>query len=222
MKYSVSDQPLKLREFGRNIQAMVEYALTIEDEELRTRVAHEIIRIMGNLNPSLRENPDYKQKLWDAIHIISDHSLNIESPYPPPPKEEEKSPQKRMEYYQFKPRYRQYGVNVQLMIKKALEMEEGAFKSAYLNLIANTMKQFLRNMDRETTPEQVIAEHMRELSGGKLDVSGDELTITKAPANFNNNNKSNHHHNRGKSNRRGSKGGGSKNYHRNGKNKRRR
>ncbi|MCI4666740.1 MAG: DUF4290 domain-containing protein [Bacteroidia bacterium] len=218
MEYSISEHPLKLREFGRNIQSMVEYAKTIEDKEMRTRIAHEIIRIMGNLNPSLRENPDYKQKLWDAIHVIGDYSLDIESPFPVPLRPEEEAPKERMGYFRLKPRYRQYGVNVQLMIEKALEMEDGEFKSAYLNLIANTMKQFLRNMDRETTPESVIAEHMRDLSKGRLVVSGEDLTINKAPVNYHNNNgKSNRNKN---NNRRGSKNN-NKNYGRGRKNGRR-
>lgn len=219
MEYSISEHPLKLREYGRNIQSLVDYAKTIEDKDTRTRISHEIIRIMGNLNPSLRENPDYKQKLWDAIHAIGDFELDIDSPFPVPPKPEEQEPKKRMEYFRLRPRYRQYGVNVQMMIEKALTMEEGEFKSAYLNLIANTMKQFLRNMDRETTPEGVIAEHMRDLSKGRLEVSGEDLTINKAPVNYHHhNNKSDRRHKGGA--RRNSKGGG-KNYSRGRKNGRR-
>lgn len=220
MEYSISEKPLKLREFGRNIQSMVDYAKTLEDKELRTRVAHEIIRIMGNLNPSLRENPDYKQKLWDAIHTIGDYSLDIDSPYPVPLSPEEEEPKERMQYFRLKPRYRQYGVNVQLMIEKALEMEDGELKSAYLNLIANTMKQFLRNMDRETTPEGVIAEHMRDLSKGRLKVSGEDLTINKAPANYHNN-KNNSGGRSKNNNRRGGSKNNNKNYNRNRKNGRR-
>ena len=75
MRYNISETPLRLKEYGRNIQGMVEYANSIEDRNLRTEVAHEIIRIMSNLNPNLKEIPDYKQKLWDHIHMISDYTL---------------------------------------------------------------------------------------------------------------------------------------------------
>ncbi|MEO0897469.1 MAG: DUF4290 domain-containing protein [Bacteroidota bacterium] len=219
MDYKISDAPLRLREFGRNIQSMIEYAKTIEDKDLRTRVAHEIIRIMGNLNPSIKENPDYKQKLWDSLHIIGEYTLDIDSPFEPPLSPEVKPTPERMDYYTLKPRYKQYGMNVQLMIRKAIDMEDGEFKTAYLNLIANTMKQFLRNMNRETTPEEVIAEHMRDLSGGKLSIEGTDLTINKAHPNFSNNNHNNRN-NRGKGGRRNNKGG-NKNYSRGRKNHRR-
>lgn len=186
MKYKISDSPLKLREYGRNIQAMVEYVKQIEDREVRTKLAHEIVRIMSNLHPQVREVPDYKQKLWDHLFMISGFDLDVEAPYPMPDAEELMGkPQGRMEYYRGKSRYRQYGWNVQLMIRKAVEMPEGKEKKDYINLIANTMKMFLRSMDRETTPEEIIAEHINEISKGKLNVRGEDLTFSKVQVNFN-------------------------------------
>ncbi|MDW3650958.1 MAG: DUF4290 domain-containing protein [Bacteroidia bacterium] len=188
MKYSISEAPLRLREYGRNIQSLVEYMKTIEDRELRTETAHEIVRIMSNLNPSLREIPDYKQKLWDHIYMIAEYDLDVETSFnmPEKPDPEEKRMQ-RLGYPKGKPRYRRYGWNVQLMIDEATKMEDGPIKKEYINIIANTMKMFLRNMDRESTPESVLAEHIRDLSDGKLEVRGEELIIYKAPP-------SHHHH----------------------------
>lgn len=189
MKYSLSDTPLTLREFGRNVQGLIDHAKTIEDRDQRNAVAKEIVRIMICLNPSLKDNPDYKQKLWDSLFIISDYELDIDAPYPVPPRPDEMVKEERMSYYQGKPKFRQYGWNVQLMINRAVEMEDGPIKDEYLNMIGNAMKQFLRNMDRESTPEAVIAEHMREMSRGKLSVQGDDLTIVKPtppPSNYSN------------------------------------
>ena len=92
-----------------------------------------------------------------------------------------------MAYYKGRPRYKQYGWNIELMVKKAAEMEDGPGKTKYINQIANTMQLFLRNMDRESTPENVIAEHIRDLSNGKLQIRGDDLTMVKLPSNY-------HHH----------------------------
>lgn len=185
MQYNISDTPLKLKEYGRNIQSMVEFAKTIEDRQKRSKLAHEIVRIMSNLHPQLKDIPDYKQKLWDHIFLISDFDLDVDTPYPMPKPEEVRSrPTKRMDYYEGRPRFRQYGWNVQLMVNKAIEMPEGPEKKAYVNLIANTMKTFLRSMDRETTPEEVVADHINEISKGKLQIDGRELTFSKMPVNF--------------------------------------
>lgn len=178
-KYKVSDEPMILRGFGRNAQSMVAHALTIEDREQRTAVAHEIVRVLTNLNPDLRDVPEYKQQLWDAVFIMSDWKLDVDAPFPAPPKPDETDPFERMDYYREKPRYRQYGKNIEFMIDNAVEMEEGPKRTAYINLIASTMKQFLRNINREDTPEQVLADQINELSGHRLRLKGEELTLSK-------------------------------------------
>jgi hypothetical protein len=180
MDYYISDEPLRLREFGRNVQAMVEYAMSIENRDRRNQVAQHIIRIMANLNPSLTENPDYEQKLWDSIFIISDFELDVDAPYPPPTREmvQEAKPD-HMGYYREKSRYKQYGKNVELMIAKAKDMEDDDKRVAYINLIANTMKQFLRNAHKENIPDEVITEHIKELSGGAIDVGVNDVAFHK-------------------------------------------
>ena len=70
--YNTRRPRLIIPEYGRNIQRMVDYALTIEDREERNKVAQAIINVMGQLNPHLRDVPDFKHKLWDHLFIISD------------------------------------------------------------------------------------------------------------------------------------------------------
>ncbi|MEL6630944.1 MAG: DUF4290 domain-containing protein [Bacteroidota bacterium] len=213
MDYYISETPLRLREFGRNIQAMVEYAKTIEDKEARTRVANEIIRIMSNLKPSIKDIPDYKQKLWDAIFMISDYDFDVEAPFDMPlPPEKRPKDTEHMPYYDGRPRYRQYGWNVQLMVHKAIDMQEGPARTAYLNQIANAMRQFLRTGDRESTPEEIIADQMKEMSKGRLVIDPNELTITRQASSHHHH--SNHHHSssngKSRNNKRGNNRGGGK------------
>ncbi|MEM6262231.1 MAG: DUF4290 domain-containing protein [Bacteroidota bacterium] len=183
MKYNISDTPLRLREYGRNVQSMVEYAKTVEDREHRTRVSHAIVQIMSNLLPSIRQEPDYKQKLWDHLHLISNFELDVDCPYPIPPKEIfENKPTERIPYYKGSVRYRQYGLNTQMMIRKAAEMEDGPEKKAYINVIANAMKQFIRNTElyKDNGIEDIIVNHMREISRGKIDLKPTDIRLTKS------------------------------------------
>ena len=180
MKYKISDTPLKLREYGRNIQAMVEYIKTVEDREKRTKLAKEIIVIMSNLQPQIKDFPDFKQKLWDSLHLIADFELDVDSPFPVPDKSMFGQAQtERMEYYTGKPRYRQYGHNVDLMVQQAVAMEEGESKKKYINLIANTMNLFLFNQNRGATPENVLADQINEISNGALSVTGQDISLHK-------------------------------------------
>ena len=193
MKYKISDTPLKLREYGRNIQAMVEYIKTVEDKEKRSRLAREIILIMTNLQPQVKDFPDYKQRLWDNLFLIADFDLDIDSPFPPPDQEMfGRKQEKRMEYYSGKPNYRQYGHNVDLMVQQAVAMPEGDSKKKYINLIANTMNLFLWNQNRGATPENVLADQINEISKGALSVKGQDITIHKITISNKHNNRNQH------------------------------
>ena len=84
MEYNTQKKKLLLPEYGRNIQKMVDYLLTIEDREERTRAAKTVIDVMGNLYPHLRDVPDFRHKLWDHLAIMSEFKLDIDTPYPLP------------------------------------------------------------------------------------------------------------------------------------------
>lgn len=70
MIYNTQRKKLPMPEYGRGIQEMVDYALTLEDREERQCCAQTIVTIMGNMFPHLRDVPDFKHKLWD--HLAED------------------------------------------------------------------------------------------------------------------------------------------------------
>ena len=81
MEYNTQKKKLLLPEYGRNIQKMVDYLLTIEDREERTRAAKTVIDVMGNLYPHLRDVPDFRHKLWDHLAIMSEYRYSLSSPF---------------------------------------------------------------------------------------------------------------------------------------------
>ena len=179
-KYHVSSEHLRIREYGRNIQNMVNYCMIIEDKEYRSRVAKEIVRMMVDLNPSIKDDPEYEQKLWDHLFTISEFKLEVEAPYPVPDPEERKfMKSKRMAYHRVRPRKRQYGHNTELMVKRAMEMEDDDKRKRYISLIAYTMKQFLRGIDKEAIPQEVLANHINEISQGKLNVKAEDIELPR-------------------------------------------
>lgn len=178
MAYKIFDSHLKLREYGRNIQMMVDYCKGLEDDGKRNALAGEIVRIMSNINPSVRENPDYEKMLWDHLFHLADYELDVESPFGEPDKQELMSmPTESMPYYFGKPRYRQYGRNVELMIQEALAMEEGGERTALINIIANIMKMHLKTTERDSNAELIVLEHLKKLSDGVMDFTPDQITF---------------------------------------------
>lgn len=173
IEYNTQRGKMFIPEYGRNIQKMVNYAASVENREERNRVAQSIIIVMGQLNPHLRDINDFKHKLWDHLFIISDFKLDVDSPYPKPtPETFEGKPQKvKYPYYNIK--YRFYGKTIELMIQKAILMEEGELKSLLIHAIANHMKKSYLNWNKESVSDDVIMEHLSVLSNGKLKLGED-------------------------------------------------
>ncbi|MBN8702323.1 MAG: DUF4290 domain-containing protein [Bacteroidetes bacterium] len=170
MEYHTSLPHLILPEYGRNIQRMVDFAITVEDKEERAKVAKAIIYVMGQLNPHLRDVADFKHKLWDHLYIISDFKLDVESPYPKPSKETFQTKPDKVLYPSHNVRYRHYGNTVERLIEKASTYEEGDEKNALIASIANLMKRCYLTWNQETVEDVVILQQLEELSKGKLKV----------------------------------------------------
>lgn len=180
LEYNTERPHLIIPEYGRHIQKMVDQAVAMTDKEERNKCAKSIIAVMGNLNPHLRDVPDFQHKLWDQLFIIADFKLDVESPYPQPSQEELRQRPEPLEYPQNHPKYRFYGNNIKRMIDVACKWEEGEMKNALVINIANHMKKSFLNWNKDTVEDPVIFNHLFELSEGKLDLRASEEVLTEA------------------------------------------
>ena len=174
IEYNSERPKLIIPEYGRHIQKMVDQAIAKETKEERNKVASSIISVMGNLNPHLRDVTDFQHKLWDQLFIISDFKLDVDSPYPIPKREELQEYPQSLEYPQNFPKYRFYGNNIKRMIDVATGWEDGDKKDALVITIANHMKKCFLNWNKDTVEDDVIFNHLFELSEGKLNLKGSE------------------------------------------------
>ncbi|MBJ7427387.1 MAG: DUF4290 domain-containing protein [Bacteroidia bacterium] len=202
LEYNTERSKLILSEYGRSIQKMVDYATQIEDVEKRKKVADEILTLMGQLNPHLRDIADYKHKLYDHLFIISDFKLDLESPYPKPTPETVFVKPEAMKYPQSKISYRFYGKNIQNMINKVTELPEGAFKTSYINAIGSFMKTNCRNWNDEVIGDEQIMAHLAQLSDGKIIINdAGEIDFKAQQMRRMNNNQNNNPNQRNSNNR---------------------
>ena len=179
MEYNSTRDKLKISEYGRNVQKLVRYAFTIEDREKRTKFAKLIIQIMGQMNPSARDSGDFRHKLWDHLHIISDFQLDVDAPYDMPSRESLEAKPERLKYSVNKVEFKTYGTNIEKIIEAATKFEEGPEKDALVHTIANHLKKSYLAWNRESVDDSLIFEHLRVLSDGKLKLSDDRsLTST--------------------------------------------
>ena len=174
-----SERPLMIiPEYGRHIQKLVNHCVALETKEERDKMAKAIVDVMGNLQPHLRDVPDFKHKLWDQLYIMSEFKLDAESPYPQPSKEELQEKPEALAYPKSASRYRYYGNNIQTMIDVALSWEEDDKKEALVFTIANHMKKCYLNWNKDTVDNAVIFKHLYDLSDGKLDLRNTEEELT--------------------------------------------
>ena len=170
LEYNTIREELIIPEYGRHIQKMINYASSRESKEERNKLANSIISVMGNLQPHLRDVPDFQHKLWDQLFIMSDFKLDADSPFEKPSKEVLNAKPEPLSYPQSFPKYRFYGNNIKIMIDEAVKWDAGEMKEALVLTIANHMKKCFLNWNKDSVKDQVIFDHLYELSDSKIDI----------------------------------------------------
>ncbi|GAL63694.1 DUF4290 domain-containing protein [Algibacter lectus] len=194
LEYNTEREHLIIPEYGRHMQKMINYAKTRETKEERNKLANGIIAVMGNMQPHLRDVPDFKHKLWDQLFIMSNFELDADSPYEIPTKEIYEERPEPLKYPQNFPKYRFYGNNIKTMIDVANTWEDGELKEALLYTIANHMKKCFLNWNKDTVEDAIIYGHLFELSEGKIDLRNseedlsDSTSLLRTKSKFANNN----------------------------------
>ncbi|PCE64134.1 DUF4290 domain-containing protein [Sediminicola luteus] len=178
LEYNTERSKLIIPEYGRHVQKLVDHALQIEDDAERNKIARAIISVMGNLQPHLRDVPDFQHKLWDQLFIMSEFKLNVESPYEVPTEEMFSKRPDPLDYPQSFPKYRFYGNNIKRMIDVAVSWDKGDMRDGLEYAIANHMKKCYLNWNKDSVEDSVIFNHLLELSDGRIDmaVKGEDLT----------------------------------------------
>lgn len=205
MEYNTHKNALRLPEYGRNIQRLIEHAKTVEDRDERNKIALAIIDIMGLLNPHLKNVDDFKHMLWDHLFIMSDFDLDVDSPYPIPERETYKTKPAPFPYPEHTKVARHYGQNVVTLINKATELEEGDKKEEFTQCIANYMKIVYSQFNQNNVSDEIIKNDLQRLSKGLLSLD-EETKLNKVKTN------NNHRNNRNKNNRNNRNRNKNKNY----------
>ena len=176
--YNSTRPKLILAEYGRNVQNMVDYICSLPTKEERNKYAQVVIDMMGVLNPHLRDVADFKHKLWDHLHIISDFQIDVDSPYPIPDRGEIHHKPELLSYPQHRIRFKHYGYTVERMIEKAVAMPNADNRHKMAISIANFMKMAYVTWNKDFVQDDHIIQDLAELSGNVLLLPADTV-LTK-------------------------------------------
>jgi hypothetical protein len=221
MEYNTTRSKMLMPEYGRNVQRMVEYLMTIEDKDRRRKNAEAIIELMGTLNPHLKTIEDYKHKLWDHLVQMTDFKLDVDAPYPPPTPEQLYKKPEPLPYPQDHIEHRHMGKNLEALIQKALEEKDPEKRQGLTQAIGYYMKLAYTNWHKEPVHDDMIRNELNALTNGQLQYeSGGYRVHFDLRSNFkqqqnsggrNNNNRNNNNrnnNNRNNNNNNNNRGGG--------------
>lgn len=173
LDYNTQREQLILPEYGREVQKMVDYAVTLENREDRQRCAETIVGIMERMFPQTQDNINYQQKLWDHLAIMSDFKLDID--YPVDINEARnimKRPQP-MEYPKQTNPVKHYGSMVFELFEKLKTMEPGPERDELTRLTANQMKRNLMQWSHGSSDDEKIASDMARFTDSKIQIDLD-------------------------------------------------
>ena len=166
--YNTERDQLLIREYGRNVQKMVKYALTIEDQAKRTRLAYIIVTVMQQINPNPNPNEEYYKKLWNHLNIISGYKLEIDFPYEVISEEVRNKRPDKVPYKDNKIKFRFYGRNMEMSLNEIANMDPGEERNELLRDAANQLKIKYVTWNKDIINDELIAAHILKMTGGKL------------------------------------------------------
>lgn len=174
-EYNSQRPDIILKEYGRNVQKLAEYIRNIPDKEKRTELSYTLIELMKQLTPSLKDQPEDPQRMWDDLYIVADFDLDINSPYPKPERDILFKKPQTMEYPQSPIRFKHYGKNIERLIKEAMKLEDPQEQEDAIIYLGKLMKTFYANWNKEALDDSVIVNDIRTLSQGKLSMNLDKV-----------------------------------------------
>lgn len=180
--YNTGREPLRLPEYGRYIQEMVEFCKSLPDKDERTRCATTIVAAMARMHPEVRGNAEARQKLWDHLAVLADYDLDIDWPMEPAGREEQSSAPMAMHYDTSFIRHRNYGACIERLIDQACVMEDDEARYELSILIANQMKKALTVTRLDHIEDGRVMADLEYMSRGMLRLNPEEVRLVDTTA----------------------------------------
>ena len=174
-EYNTSREGIILKEYGRNVQKLVNYIRTIPDKDKRTQMATTLIELIKQLAPVAKEAQENPQRMWDDLYIMADFNLDVNNPFSTPDRTILFKKPRKVEYPQNDVRYRHYGKNIEKLVLEATKKEDPKEREEAAIYIGKLMKTFYGAWNKETLDDSVIVKDIQILSKGKLTLSLDKV-----------------------------------------------
>src|SRR6478735_721082 len=174
-EYNTQREAIILKEYGLNVQKLVNYIRTIPDKEKRTKLATTLIELIKQLAPVAKEANENPQRMWDDLYIIADFNLDVDTPFGVPQRELLFKKPRKMEYPQNEVRFKHYGKNIERLVKEAVKKEDPQEREEAIIYLGKLMKTFYGNWNKEILDDSIILRDIKTMSGGLLTLDLDKV-----------------------------------------------
>lgn len=168
LDYNTERQHLRMPEYGRTIQEMVEYAKTLEDKQERQDCAATIVSLMAGMAEQRGDREEFEQKLWNHLAAIANYELDIDYPVAIIRLDEKQAQHERIPYPQKRIARRHYGAAVEATLKKIAETEDTDERIALTRLVAIQMKRDLGRWNRDAMNDQKVLNDIAQMTDGAV------------------------------------------------------
>ncbi|MBQ0050025.1 MAG: DUF4290 domain-containing protein [Bacteroidales bacterium] len=179
MQYNTNRARIAMPEYGRTVQQMVEHCISIPNAERRMRCARNIIAVMASMHPGMKNQEDFRHKLWDHLAYISDYKLQVDYPYPVSRMDEKNKDRKRVAYPRNHIHNRHYGHLNEAFLNHLATMPKSKQRDELAMVVANQMKQSLYDWNREAVDDSKVASDMASYTGGLVKLDLEHFTFDK-------------------------------------------
>ena len=189
LDYNTQREKLILPEYGREIQQMVDHAVSLEDRAERQRCAETIVSIMGRMFPEDKTVEEKDRKFWDHLAIMSGFRLDVDYPFDVTHAAQIAKKPAPMEYPMKKIPVRHYGAMLFDVFKRLEQMEPGLERDELVKLTANQMRRNLVQWSHGSSDEEKVASDLARFTHGKIQLDLDTFKfepIRDVPNNNNN------------------------------------
>ena len=179
LDYNTQRERIKLNEYGREIQQMVDYCVTIPDREERQACAEAIIDTMRKMNPSDQNINDRMQTLWDHLALMSDFKLDIDYPVEITTAEQMASKPEPVAYPNTRIPVRHYGRALFELFETLKTMEPGEERDTLVRMTANQMKRCLLLWGHGNGDDEKVADDLARFTDGIIQLDLDSFRFDK-------------------------------------------
>ena len=179
LDYNTQREKLVMPEYGREIQKMVDHAVSLTSKAERQKCAQTIVKMMETKVPQIRENADYRQTLWDHLYLMSHKELDIDWPFDVTAAEKLHDKPQPIPLPKDHIKLRHYGKLIEELFEKLKTMPAGEERDMLTYYTANQMKRDLTTWGHGSMDDEKVANDLAYYTDGVIQLDLNSFRFEK-------------------------------------------